>query len=237
MPFVQFKDKQKHYQLDEAIKMLRTNIEFSGEDIQTICITSCLPNEGKSSIAVRLAMSMAEAGKKVALVDGDMRNSVMVGQFEIEGENLKGLSHFLTGQGTLAECMCQTGYPNMQMVFSGPETPNPSELLGGKRFAALLEALRKNYDYVILDTPPLGSVIDAAIVARQCDGVALVIASGEISYKFAQSVKAQLEKSECRILGCILNKVDMESDSFYGKYYGKYYGKHYGRYGGKRSKK
>ncbi len=225
MPFVQFKDIGKNFQLDESIKMLRTNIEFSGENIQTICITSCLPNEGKSSIVARLAMSMAEAGKKVVLIDGDLRNSVMLGRYDVQGDDLKGLSHFLTGQGTLAECMCQTDYPTMQMIFSGPETPNPAELLGGKRFAALLEAMRNNYDYVLIDTPPLGSVIDAAIVARQCDGVALVVSSGEISYKFAQSVKAQLEKSECRILGCILNKVDMETNGYYGKYYGKYYGR------------
>ena len=112
------------------------------------------------------------------------------------------------------------------MIFSGPDVPNPAELLGGKRFSALLEALRKNYDYVLIDTPPLGSVIDAAIVSRQCDGVALVIASGEVSYKFAQQVKAQLEMSDCKILGVIMNKVNMESGKgYYGKYYGKYYGR------------
>ena len=226
MPIVKLKDKTQHFQFDEAIKMLRTNVEFAGENVQAVCITSCLPNEGKSSIVARLAESMAQAGKKVVLIDADLRKSVLLGRYIVEGTELKGLSHFLTGQGTIRECLCQTDYPTLQMIFSGPDVPNPAELLGGKRFSALLEALRKNYDYVLIDTPPLGSVIDAAIVSRQCDGVALVIASGEVSYKFAQQVKAQLEMSDCKILGVIMNKVNMESGKgYYGKYYGKYYGR------------
>ncbi|MBQ3405873.1 MAG: CpsD/CapB family tyrosine-protein kinase [Lachnospiraceae bacterium] len=226
MPVVKIKDKTQHFQFDEAIKMLRTNVEFAGENVQAVCITSCLPNEGKSSIVARLAESMAQAGKKVVLIDADLRKSVLLGRYIVEGAELKGLSHFLTGQGTISECLCQTDYPTLQMIFSGPDVPNPAELLGGKRFSALLEALRKNYDYVLIDTPPLGSVIDAAIVSRQCDGVALVIASGEVSYKFAQQVKAQLEMSDCKILGVIMNKVNMESGKgYYGKYYGKYYGR------------
>ena len=173
MPIVKLKDKTQHFHFDEAIKMLRTNVEFAGENVQAVCITSCLPNEGKSSIVARLAESMAQAGKKVVLIDADLRKSVLLGRYIVEGTELKGLSHFLTGQGTISECLCQTDYPTLQMIFSGPDVPNPAELLGGKRFSALLEALRKNYDYVLIDTPPLGSVIDAAIVSRQCDGVAL----------------------------------------------------------------
>lgn len=236
MPVVQIKSSEKHFQLDEAFKILRTNIEFCGDEVKVVCLTSCTPNEGKSSVATHLATSMAEAGKRTILIDADLRKSVMMGRYKLEGGEIKGLSHFLTGQGALSECICQTDYSNMQMIFSGPETPNPAELLGGKRFATLLEALRKNYDYIIIDSPPLGSVIDAAIIARQCDGVAIVIAAGSISYKFVQGVKAQLEKSDCRILGVILNKVDMEKTSYYGGYYGKHYGRYYGKYYGSSGK-
>ena len=99
MPIVKLKDKTQHFQFDEAIKMLRTNVEFAGENVQAVCITSCLPNEGKSSIVARLAESMAQAGKKVVLIDADLRKSVLLGRYMVEGTELKGLSHFLTGQG------------------------------------------------------------------------------------------------------------------------------------------
>ena len=116
------------------------------------------------------------------------------------------------------------------MIYSGPFPPNPAELLGGKNFRSLLNALRKVYDYVIVDTPPLGSVIDSAIVAEICDGSIMVIESGVVSYRFAQEVKSQLEKSNCPLLGVVLNKVDMQKQA-YGKYgkYGQY--KYYGEYG------
>ena len=110
------------------------------------------------------------------------------------------------------------------MIFSGPATPTPSELLGSEAFDQLLSECRKLYDYIVVDTPPLGSVIDSAIIGKQCDGVILVIGSGSINYTFAQDVKEQLVKANCHILGTVLNKVHMDSKGYYGKYYGKYYG-------------
>ena len=103
-----------------------------------------------------------------------------------------------------------------------------SELLGGDAFRNMLEVLRMKYDYVIVDTPPLGSVIDAAIVGAICDGTVIVVESGAISYKFVQNVKEQLNKVGCRILGCVLNKVNTKKNPYYGKYYGHYYGNYYG---------
>ena len=119
---------------------------------------------------------------------------------------------------------------NLFLIFSGPVPPNPSELLGGDEFSALLEKLRGVFDYIILDAPPLGSVIDAAVVGAKCDGTVLVIESNAISYRFAQTVKGQLDKAGSRILGVVLNKVDMSGKNTYGGY-GKYYGKYYGHYG------
>lgn len=225
--------QQNDYRTKEAYKTLRTNIEFSGSDIRVIAVTSCTPNEGKSSVAMELARAFAEAGKKTVLIDADLRKSVLVGRYKT-GAVRRGLTHALIGREELESVMCTTNVQNLCIIFSGPVPPNPSELLGGARFQSALEELRLRFDYVIVDTPPLGSVIDAAVAARKCDGTILVIENNAISYRFAQRVKDQLDKTESRILGVVLNKVDMSTKGYYGhygRYYGKYYGKYYGRYG------
>lgn len=226
-------EKQEDYRTREAYKTLRTNIEFSGSDIKTIAVTSCTPNEGKSSVAMELAKAFAEAGKKTILVDADLRKSVLVGRYKT-GAVRRGLTHALIGREKLDKVMCMSNIQNLYIIFSGPVPPNPSELLGGRNFQEVLDTLREQFDYVIVDTPPLGSVIDAAVAARKCDGTILVIENNAISYRFAQRVKDQLDKTESRILGAVLNKVDMSTKGYYGhygRYYGKYYGKYYGNYG------
>ena len=145
---------------------------------------------------------------------------------------VKGLSHFLSGQADVDEVMYRTQQPGLIMIFAGVVPPNPAELLGNSRFEALIASARKVYDYIIIDTPPLGSVIDSAIVAKNCDASVLVIAANAISYKFARAVKDQMEKSGCPILGVVLNKVNLKQNKYYGKYYGGYY-KYYGEYGKK----
>ncbi len=219
-------ENELDFRTKEAFKTLRANLEFAGDDVKVIAITSCTPNEGKSSISMNLAKAFAESGKKVILVDADLRKSVLVGRYKTGAVRL-GLTHYLSGQRKFNEVCCITNIPNLYVVFAGPVPPNPSELLGRKYFANMLKTLRGVFDYVIIDTPPLGSVIDGAIVAKQCDGCVIAIASNEISYKFAQKVKNQLEVAECRILGCVLNKVNLNQKGYYGKYYGKYYGSEY----------
>lgn len=222
---VTFKHEKVGYQVSEAYKSLRTNLQFCGEDKKVVAITSCTPNEGKSSVSMQLAISLAESGKRVLLVDADLRKSVMMGRTKVNQQGTKGLTHFLSGQCTIQDTICATNVKNFHLIYSGPFPPNPAELLGGKSFQTTIAALRKVYDYIIIDTPPLGSVIDSAIVAEICDGAILVIESGVISYRFAQEVKEQLEKSNCPILGVVLNKIDMQKQN-YGKYYGKYYGEY-----------
>lgn len=225
---------RKHDKLDfranEAFKTLRTNILFSGHDRRVITLTSSTPNEGKSSLSFQLAVSFAEADNRVLFIDADIRKSVLVGRYKAEG-NKFGLTHYLSGQKTIDDVICNTDINNMDMIFAGPVSPNPTELLSGDLFADLIGKAREEYDYVIIDAPPLGSVIDAALIARHVDGTIIVVESGAISYKMVQHVKEQLEKGECRILGVVLNKVDLDRDSYYGNYYGKYYGKYYGNYG------
>lgn len=209
--------RKKDYFYEEAIKTLRTNIQFTGKNIKTIMFTSCLPNEGKSDVAFQLAQEIGNMGKKVLLIDADIRRSVYVNRYKVK-EKVKGLSQYLSGQLAKEFLIYQTNFLNVDIIFSGPIAPNPSELLEEASFSDLLKELRNVYDYIILDTPPLGSVTDAAIVAKECDGAILVIESERVSYKLAQKVQEQLEKTGCKILGAVLNKVNIEKDKYYGKY-------------------
>lgn len=219
------------FRSNEAYKALRTNIQLCGSDVKVIAITSCTPNEGKTSVTFNLARSMADLGKKVLYIDADLRKSVVIGRYKVEGEIL-GLTHFLAGQEQFQNVIYSTNIRRLHMVFAGPVPPNPAELLSNKYFKKLIPALKNVYDYVIIDTPPLGSVIDSAIIAQECDGIAFVCETKHNSYKFAQKVIDQLKKTDCRILGVILNKVPVKTKGYYSKYYSKYYGKHYGNYYG-----
>ena len=231
MQSIELKMEKQDFRTKEAFKTLRTNIEFSGENIRVICVTSCTPNEGKSSVSYELAKSFAQNGKKTILIDADLRKSVMRGRHK-KGKVRFGLTNYLVGKVDLDTAVCETDIPNFHLLFAGPVPPNPSELLGNTRFQKMVEVCRMKYDMVIIDTPPLGSVIDAAIIAKFSDASVMVISAKTISYKFARVVKEQLEKADCPILGVVLNKVDMKQNKYYGKYYGNYYG-NYGENGKK----
>ena len=221
---------EEDYALVEAIKAMRTNIEFSGEENKVILLTSGLRDAGKSFISMNLAMSLAEKGKRVFYIDADLRKSVLIGRYRIKGQ-YEGLSHYLVGRCNIDSAIVTTNIRNLDMVLAGHKPPNPSELLGGKRFTNLVRRLREVYDYVIIDTPPIGEVIDAAVIAKACDGAIIVTAYGHNSYRFLNGCKNQIEKSGCKVMGVILNKVPKERRGGYGKYYGQYYGHYYGEYG------
>ena len=213
--------KTEDYFYEEAIKTLRTNIQFAGMDIKTITVTSCYPNEGKSDIAFQLAKEIGNMNKKVLFVDADIRKSSMVSRYQVK-QKVTGLSQYLSGQAGRNEIFYNTNFPNLDIIFAGPLAPNPSELLEQVSFEALMEFERSFYDYVIVDTPPIGSLIDAAVVAKQCDGAILVIESGLVSRRVAEKAKDQLQKSVCRVLGAVLNKVDVRKDRYYSRYNSKY---------------
>ena len=221
--------KELDFKTNEAYKRVRTNITFSGEDIRVIAVTSSIPNEGKSEVSFRLAESFAEDGKKVLFIDADIRKSVTVARYGVDKET-KGLSHYLSGQTKdLNDIIYESNISNLSIIFTGAKAPNPAELLGRPKFARMIETLRESYDMIVIDCPPLGSVIDAVLVAKSCDGTILVIESDAISYKVVQSVKKQLDQSDCKILGVILNKVQAGGKGYYGYYKG-YYG-YYDSYG------
>lgn len=212
----------------EAFKVLRTNLQFCGQDVRVVAITSCHENEGKTTVALHLAKSLAELDKKVLVIDADMRKSVIAGR-NASVKKVAGLSELLTRQAELNDCIYTTQYNGLSIMFAGKYPPNPVELLSNPSFDTLIADMRKKYDYVIIDTPPLGQVIDAAVVAPKIDGTMLVLDNGNVRYRQAQDVVAQLEKSGGKILGVVRNNVSKNSSRYYsgGRYYGKskYYSK------------
>ena len=228
------REMKDDYNYNESIKTLRTNIQFCGSNIHTIMFTSAMPDEGKSDVAFAAASSLAQIGKHVVFIDADIRKSVLVSRYQLT-EEVSGLSQYLSGQKGMKEILYDTNLENLSVIFAGPYSPNPAELLEEELFEDLIHALETEYDYIIIDTPPMANLIDGAIVARNCDGAVMVIESGAISYRLEQKVKNQLDKTGCRILGVVLNKVDLHADGYYGKYgkYGKYvkYAGKYSRYG------
>ena len=214
--------RKENYFYEEAIKTLRTNIQFTGKNVKTILLTSCYPNEGKSDIAMQLAQEIGKAGKSVLLIDADLRKSAYVVRYKVK-RSVKGLSEFLSGQASESEIKYTTNFQNVDIIFSGPSAPNPSELLEDPAFGELMKRVRTEYDFVLLDTPPIMTVIDAAVIAKESDGAVLIVESGRVSYKAAQKALEQIRKSDCKVLGAVLNKVDIKRDKYYSDY-SSYYG-------------
>ena len=198
----------------EAFKVLRTNLQFCGQDVRVIAVTSCNENEGKSTVSLHLAKSLSELGKRVLVLDVDMRKSVLAGR-NTNVKNVVGLSEILTGMVEVHDAVYSTQYSNLHIIFAGQYPPNPVELLNGKYFKTLLAATRKTYQYFIVDTPPLVQVIDDAVVAPLCDGTILVIGNAAVHYRQAQAVVTQLEKSGSKVLGVVRNNVPKKDEKYY----------------------
>lgn len=233
MQVIKIEKKELPFAMAEEIKNLRTAITFSGEDIKTVVFTSCVANEGKSTISLETVKSFAELGKKAILLDCDLRKSIFKHKIQ-EGEIKKGLTHYLTGQGKLEDIIYKNnpsgGDIEYYVIPAGPLSNSPTELLASEKFKEMLARLRDEYDVVIIDTPPLASVVDASIVGACADGSVIVVESGGVNHQIVQKVRDRLKASESRILGVVLNKVD-KSKKGYGYYkYGKDYGYGY-KYG------
>ena len=227
--------KNLNYSIREAFKTLRTNFLFCGPEYKSVLITSCVKNEGKSTISIELSKSLALSDKRVLLIDADLRKSVFATKYTTNTEEIIGLSEYLSGQATYEDVLYGTQNKNLDIIFAGAVPPNPVELLGSAAFADLIKSSHESYDYVIVDAAPLGAVIDAAVISAVCDGAILVVTANYIAQRFARDVKDQLERSGCKVLGAILNRIPTRSGSYYNRYYKRYYGK-YKKYGGKYSK-
>jgi capsular exopolysaccharide synthesis family protein len=211
--------EQSKSPISEAFRTLRTNVQFTGVDSETkkIMVTSAGPREGKSSTVANLAVSMAQTGKTVLVIDADLRNPT---QHKIFGlSNAHGLSVALVQDQDYANYIWETNAPGLMVLTGGPIPPNPAELVGSRRMESLIEEVSEQFDIVLIDTPPIVAVTDAAILAQVVDGVILVLASGEVNKDYALRAKEQLDKVGAKILGAVLNKADLKTSEYYYYYY------------------
>lgn len=220
--FFNIDETEKGFLYEESMRMLRTNLQFSGGNLRVILFTSSIQDEGKSETSFQLAMSFAKLDKKVLYVDADMRKSVFTARYQIK-EDVQGLSQYLSGQNT-EDIVYKTNIKNMDVVFAGPYAPNPAELLYENKLDEFIKKQRLQYDYIIIDAPPLANIVDAAVIGRCVDGAVIVVKSATVSQRMVKRVKDQLEKVNCKIIGAVLNGVEMKKNSYHYKYYGDYYG-------------
>lgn len=221
MPTLEIAQKKLEFikKAEEYYNALCTNIQLSGDKLKVISVTSVNPGEGKTTTSVNIARSFARTGYKTLLIDGDTRNSVISGVFKSR-EKITGLTEFLSGTADLSHGLCDTNIENLFVIQSGSVSPNPTALLQSKNFNDMIETLRKYFDYIIVDTPPIGIVIDAAIITQKCDASILVTAIGGVNKRDVQKAKQQLEQTEKLFLGVVLNKLDISVDKYgvYGSY-------------------
>lgn len=220
---------------EEAYNILRTNIQFCGvvNKIKTITVTSCDPGEGKTTISFNLAKSMAKAELKTLIVDTDLRkpNVAKMAGIDLENEaagTIKGITDFISGDCGIDDIIYTTPVKNLFIIPCGTIPPNPAELLGTEKFTRFIEdaktrffkVVKGQFDMIIFDSPPLRSVIDAAVLAAKTDGTLLVVRTGAVNYKAVQQVKEQLEMVSAKLVGVILNRMKKKD---YGYYYSYYY--------------
>jgi|SRR5581483_12368286 len=200
----------------EAFRTLRTNLEFSNLDktLRAILVTSADAEEGKSTTLANLAVTIAQSGKRVILVDADLRRPT---QNQIFGlKNNVGLSDMVRDDALLADPPLQeTTVPNLKVLTSGQLPPNPAEILGSKRMSEILAALQERADIVLFDAPPVLAVTDAAVLSNKVDGVLLILSAGKTKRENAKKAQAQLEKVNARVIGAVLNNVQADGRSQY----------------------
>ena len=211
--------KEPKSPISEAYRTLRTNIKFSSFDdvIKTIFVTSSMPGEGKSTTSVNFAVTLAQGGDKVILIDCDLRKPNIHKLFNISNE--KGLSNAISNLEDKDELIHKNLLPNLDVLTSGVKVPNPSELLSSKSMRDFIKMLGSFYDYIILDTPPVAVITDAQIISQYADGGIFVVASGEVDRDVVIKAKNMLKQVNSRILGVILNKVGGSGKGYYNYNY------------------
>ena len=226
---------QLDYAVVEATNTLWTNLSYTGTDVKSIAFTSCRPDEGKSFVVMNLAKIIAGTGKRVLVVDADLRKSVIAGLYRIKSLSgyILGLAHYLSGQCRMEHIVYETNLYNLSMVLAGHEVLDSFALLNSAHFPALMEKLRREYDVILVDTSPVGTIIDAAIISRSCDGVAIVVKENVVTRRELAEARGQIEKVGGRVLGAVLNDVEFSSFGIRKNYYKAYYkydSSHYGYY-------
>ena len=218
---------------DEAINTICSAVMFAGKDIRRIAITSSEANEGKTYIAIRIARCMADRGKKTLLIDGDLRKASITGQYRVKHTS-KGLAHLLSGQCSLEDAVYPTNIPNLFLLPAGEPIKTPLPLLTSGDFEKLMGRLADEYDMVVIDTPPVGAVIDGAEIAKQCDGCLLVLEYNKQTKKTLRYMQRTIEQTKTPIIGCIINKYVVKKLS--QKHYYYQYSGDYDYYGGEKTR-
>jgi tyrosine-protein kinase Etk/Wzc len=220
--------------VSEAYRTLRTNLQFSKIDrsVRTMLITSSGPKEGKSTTSANLAIAIAQSGKKVVLIDGDLRRPVVHSIFGLEKDD--GLTNYLMNDISFAKMIKKSIMENLSIIPSGILPPNPSELLSSSRMEELIERLKESFDIILFDTPPIIAVTDAAILSTKVDGTILVVSAGQTNFDAVVRAKSLLDNVNAYILGALLNGVEV--GGMYGTYYYYYYHNYYSK-PGKKSRK
>ena len=228
-----FLGKNLNFAATEAYKLLRTNLSFClhpgvNAKCAVVGVTSSVQGEGKSTTSINLAYMLAEDGKRVCLVEGDMRAPTFVSRLRLK--NSTGLSHVLAGMKTVPEVSKTTELQsNLSVITAGEMPPNPAELLGSERMAQLVDLLREMHDYVIVDLPPITVVADALAVSNVLDGMVVVVEDGVCTRHELSDAMQRLDVIRDKILGFVVTRAD-SGKGRYGKKYGKYgYGYGYGR--------
>lgn len=209
----------------EAFRTLRTNIQFSGLDdsLSSIVVTSSEPSEGKSTVLINLAITIAQSGKKVLVIDCDLRRPTVHKKLGLP--NAEGLTNLLIqDKESFDEVVLTTKVPNLSALTSGPTPPNPAELLGTKRMKSIIRQLTGSFDMVLIDAPPVIAVTDAQILATIAEGTLIVTSYGATEKFGLVKTKELLDKVGAKVLGVVINKVPEKSEHYYyGKYYNSYY--------------
>lgn len=214
----QILNKNTNFAIQEAYKRLRTNIRFCIRDqkCKKFCLTSGQAGEGKSITLLNLAISIAQTGKKVLLIDADLRRPA-VARLLVEKAS-PGLSEVLVGEIKADDAIRPEVYPNLDILFSGEIPPNPSEILSGEMMQKLIESSAEKYDYILVDTPPVNVVTDACVIANLLDGVMLLAWQNRSKKDSIRQAVNNLQLTGANILGYILNGVVSDDNKYYGSY-------------------
>ena len=206
--------------VQNAVKTLLANIRFASVDepIRSIVITSSIPNEGKTTIAINLAQAIATSGKRVLLVECDMRHRSLARTIGARAKS--GIYAVLTDQVPLEQAVIVTAQQNMSFLDAEPNIPNPADIISSMRFARLVNILEEAYDYVVFDTPPVGTFVDAAVLASLVDATAIVVRDRVTKRDELLNTYEQLTKAGAKVVGAVMNCCDIGTNKYY--YYAYY---------------
>ncbi len=201
------------YATNESFNTLCTNLSYCGEDIQVVMLTSRYEQEGKSAISMNMMRSLSTLGKRVVLVDSDLRCSILARRYKFayETDQPQGLAQYLAGMCSLEDALYETNLPNAYVIPAGREILNSLQLLTSPRYASMIAELRKLADIIIIDTPPVGVIVDALELAKHSDGVILVVEYNKGRKQEIGEIVASMNRAGSKVLGAVMNGVDLDS--------------------------